>query len=203
MFGLGKPKKPVIKKVLVPQKAPDPKKKPAPARHSSLSTPAQALARDATRAPAPKSRPTTNGHTNSVKSRAKTDGVERKAKSLKRKRPGTPQQALSSDSEGDDDFGAAGATQRPLKTPKKDALGPDTARTIWTTDAPMSAEDLEGLVHAADLTSGKHFATTGVGPDLYNPAFGVEEGEEIVTVELQYPSAAPPERYVDSCALWT
>ncbi|KAF2104910.1 DOT1-domain-containing protein [Rhizodiscina lignyota] len=195
MFNVKQAKKPVIKKVLEPVKEP-PKKKPLPQRHPSLSTPAQALARDAARrSPAVKSRPTTNGHSNGLKPRSKPSPAVRTPAPLKRKRPGTPLQVLSSDSEGDDDFSTDGEVKRRKQAPKVDSLEPDTRRDIWTTSTLVSAEDIGALIHGADLTSGKHKAATGIGPELFNPAFGIAEGEEVPVLELQYPSAAPPERF--------
>lgn len=194
MFNTKNAKKPVIirkeYKEVRPTPAPlpprQPQKKRIPTgRHPSLSTPAQAIARDKSR----------NGATNGKVANGGEERLRVPGASKKRQRNGTPVGGIdwgnSDSSEQEEDTWDAQKRKRVLDSSSAE---PDTKRDIWTIGDVVTESDLEGLIHAADLTSGKLEDITGLRLDKYKEVFERAEGEEIPVVELQYPSNSPPER---------
>jgi H3 lysine-79-specific histone-lysine N-methyltransferase len=182
--------KPKIRTVSVPVKK-QPTNPPAPQRKSS-STPTSNAPASTSSQPKKSAKAHVNGQINghSVPPPKKTP--ERQSLAVKnpnRKRkattPSTPQFASSSsESESDDDDSVRKRqkTSSSLEPDFRKILEPDWTRSLL--DVSNDGDKL-AMIHGADMTCGDSAKDFG-------PAFTASEGSFVV--ELQYPSASPPER---------
>lgn len=186
-----KPKAAAVRQVVVPAKASD-QKKPIPKRPASLTSAAQRIVQDKTRAKSPLN-PTTNGHANGVSRNAPPTKQRHNTSSLKRKRTGTPQTPDWAEDDDEEDADLEETSKKRQTRP--DNLEPDLQRAIWLKDTIEEAinneqpgtKEFGSLIHAADFTSGKTAAITGITADIYKSHFELADGEDIPVVELQYP----------------
>lgn len=190
-----KPKTASVRQVTVPVKASE-QKKPIAKRPSSLTTPAQRIAQDKAKARAKS--PLAPVANNGVKKQ--TEKGRHTPLSLKKARTGTPQTPDWADDDDEEDADLEQESKRQRVPVKHDSLEPDLKRRTWLVSLrrpvteSVESDDLDGidneihgLIHAADFTSGKLAQMTGITSDLYKPHFELAEGEEIPVVELRYP----------------
>ncbi|KAF2490093.1 DOT1-domain-containing protein [Lophium mytilinum] len=130
-----------------------------------------------------------NGHAPPTKTSQKSDFLAVRHPSHKRKSSTPlPQFASSDESEEDSANGSRKRhkTSSSIEPDSRRMLEPDMKRRIR--DEGNKGEKLD-MMHGLDMTAGEH------GKE-YNAAFKTEAGEEDrFVVELQYPSASPPERF--------